>query len=265
MSQFDAILLFPGWGCPARWLDELGRTLSKHYSTSYYLIDLPGMTSSAHESHAGNISAMPYVQRVNQWCDELSEEWQDKRLLLVGWSYGGMLASMLLFKWLHDAPSKECSCQLVTLGASSRFVAERDEQGVLSYMQTATAKEFYQRVQNNLHTALRYFLSLMAKGEPRQRWAHLRADMQRISNDADAALFCESLKHLYELRLQYQWHYLQQRECLISLYFNNDTLMPLNKHAVEHRGLNIVSGSHLAPVISAHEVSHVIFSVLNNR
>lgn len=268
LSKFDAVLLIPGWGCPAQWLAGLGSQLAAHFDTQYHLVDLPGMGVDDHEcTTLYESTSGAYNQLVDCWLSALSSQWLGKRLLIVGWSYGGMLASKLMYESLT---CQENQSRLITLGSSSQFLA--DAQNVtesLVYMSMDTADAFYKRVEQDPTMALNYFLSLMARGEPRNRWMHLRSEIQSVTyadvNSFKRWLLCESLKHLYALRLQNEWSCLKSRGVLDALFFEQDSLMPSKPEICLDKAYHRMVGGHLAPVISSSDVSNKIINVLNSQ
>ncbi|MFC3153520.1 alpha/beta fold hydrolase [Litoribrevibacter euphylliae] len=223
--QPDGIFLLGGWGCPSHWLLPLRRDLAQSFECSVEMIDLPDDQESWQQN----------------WLDQLAKY---HRPLLIGWSYGGMLAVSLAHKLLATI---ETDCKVVTLGARPQFIDDD-----WTVFDAEVAESFRKRVAMSVVKGLSYFIALTAQGEPKAQIHTLKKDVQTENVSGD--LLVRSLEHLYQLNVREAWKGLLDKDALFPVYFQHDALIRIPEHLKQ----DALDATHLAPVTNSSLVSSEI-------
>jgi len=154
----SAILLMHGWGASSDVWHDCIESLRIHYDI--YLLDLPGHGSNTDSSF---LSVDHFIEQFTR--QHLSA--MPKRFAIIGWSLGGLLASLL---------AQQCSDRitaLVTIATNRSFVRHDNWPQA---MPAAVFKKFYQQLNNNDRDAvLSRFYILQTQGAP-----SVRADLKRV-------------------------------------------------------------------------------------
>lgn len=233
--QPDGIFLLSGWGCPSQWLQPLQKNLQYDFSCSCDLIDLPGYASSDDSEWDVEAWQVRVLERLKGY----------HQPLLIGWSYGGMLAVGLAYQLMRHAGD---GCKVVVLGARPRFV---DDQWTV--FDHKAAASFQNRVAHSAVKGLSYFIALAGRGEPKRQIQSLKHDIQTTA--ASKAALVHSLEHLYRLDVEDAWQFMEQRQALFPVYFQEDALIRVPNNMGQ---LAVEGASHLAPVTNSSLVSSEI-------
>lgn len=137
------ITLLPGWALAPECLQPLGEALRQR---------LPGVTVTT--------QPLPAIQLSSLETDLSSLAQQIRPGVLIGWSFGGMLAVQLHRRFPEHFP------RVVTLASNACFVERRDWG---SAMATDTFKAFYQDYRDDPERTLKRFALLVSQGSARAR------------------------------------------------------------------------------------------------
>ncbi|GAA3909644.1 alpha/beta fold hydrolase [Litoribacillus peritrichatus] len=240
------VVVIGGWGCHSRWLDDF-RASFKRLALDVHLVDLPGY-------HSGSGAASLEADILNtQSFDTLLENWfqntsglieSSPNTLLIGWSYGAMLAVQMSARLSKP-------CQVIGLGARPRFIEDP-----FSVFDEGTSQAFLQRMVRSPLKGLEYFISLTGQGEAKSQLLLLKQDV-RDALPAEPAVLKASLEHLYRLDVTDAWHHLKMKGLLSDLYFKDDSLI-----ASPEKRDNNIEGCHLAPVAHGAHVANALIPLI---
>lgn len=164
MSQYP-IVLISGWAMPAGAMESLAEALdADHRRVS--IVELPGLvreSEACKTSHDWN-SLLAY----------LDHQLFEKPAVLVGWSLGGMLASLYASRYPNNVAA------VVNLGANACFVQNDDWKQA---MDPVLFTSFYQGMSQSREKTLQQFVLLCSAGSPRRK--ALSKVLQSLMADAD--------------------------------------------------------------------------------
>ncbi|MBO9494678.1 alpha/beta fold hydrolase [Thalassotalea sp. G20_0] len=164
MSNYP-IVLISGWAMPAGAMASLADALdADHRRVS--IVELPGLVreSQAYKtSHDWN-SLLTY----------LDHQLFEKPAVLVGWSLGGMLATLYASRYPDNVAA------VVNLGANACFVQNDSWQPA---MDPTLFARFYQGMSRSREKTLQQFVLLCSAGSPRRK--ELSTSLQALLSDAD--------------------------------------------------------------------------------
>ncbi|WP_299734073.1 alpha/beta fold hydrolase [uncultured Endozoicomonas sp.] len=164
MSQYP-IVLISGWAMPAGVMETLAEALdADHRRVS--IVQLPGLVSEL------DAYRKPYDWNV--LLDYLDQQLFEKPAVLVGWSLGGMLAT------LYASRHPENVAGVVNLAANACFVQKSDWPEAMS---PALFSSFSEGLAESAGKTLRQFALLCASGSP-QRKAQITL-LQSLVDDAE--------------------------------------------------------------------------------
>jgi len=232
----DQVFLLGGWGCPSIWMNALGQCLEEGFGRPCEILSSIELeTPSA------------FDEAFLQWkLRNLANIASFQRPLIVGWSYGGMLAVELANE-LNIS-----NARVVTLGSRPRFIDDD-----FSVFDGPTAESFMKRIEASPVKGLNYFLTLVGRKEA-------KADVARLKKDVLEANLTQSdmvagLKHLYSLDVRRAWDRLNTDGRITSVYFEQDALIRVPKGIEKDL---VMSQGHLAPVLQAQDVGDRIIQIL---
>lgn len=254
MSLLDSktIVVIGGWGCPTDWVSPLVSEFETQSVANVITVSLPGYDAETCELK-GNGSAT-YDELLKHWLVETSQKLASEReLVIVGWSYGGMLA-LLLADYLNKACSALVDVPVVTLGSRPCFVDDE-----YTVFEKDTAHGFLQRVVASGAKGLNYFISLTAGKQKRDVIRLLKSEVTRkpVANK----VLVQSLEHLFSLDVSGSWESLNCRGLLFPVYFEQDTLINVPVGSFESQ---VIPNGHLAPLIAPAPIVEAVCSWLNS-
>jgi pimeloyl-ACP methyl ester carboxylesterase len=235
----DAVFIIGGWGCPVHWLVPLQQSMAEAFMCDSFLIELPAYGASAESDYSHSLDAW----RLN-WAEQIRTY---RHPVIVGWSYGGMLAVSLAAQL-----ETEVELQVVTLGSRPRFIGDR-----WSVFDESTAAVFRSRVVASASKGLSYFVALTARAEPKSQLLSLKKTV--MDGMPPSSVLLDSLDHLYQLDVSAEWEALVASKQLHAFYFQEDSLfhVPMD---IENQYL--IAGSHLAPVTKSGSIVDRIKKVI---
>ncbi|GLQ33275.1 hypothetical protein GCM10007876_37550 [Litoribrevibacter albus] len=222
-------------------MDALALHLSKTFDCPGEVIALPGYELT--DTLAGEDAYAHWHEHVEV---KLSSY---KRPLLLGWSYGGMLAVRLGDELVS---TKSIDLKVVVFGTRPMFLD--DPWTVFDHQ---VAKSFRARVAASPHKGLAYFVALNSQEMDKSLVVSLKQDMQASKVEKEVLL--ESLDHLYELDVSKSWSSLMENQRLMALYFKADALVRVPD---EIELIYQLKGGHLSPVFNSSELSDRIERLL---
>lgn len=164
MSQYP-IVLISGWAMPAGAMESLAQALdADHRRVS--IVELPGLVR---ESEACKIS-----HDWNSLLTYLDHQLFEKPAVLVGWSLGGMLATLYASRYPNNVAA------VVNLGVNACFVQKDSWQQA---MDPTLFASFYQGMSQSRDKTLQQFVLLCSSGSPRRK--ELSKALQALLSDAD--------------------------------------------------------------------------------
>jgi malonyl-CoA O-methyltransferase len=143
----DTIVLLHGWGSNSNSWQSIIPALQK--ISNVIAIDLPGFGASP---AIENFALEPVL--------ELIAEHLPDKVVIIGWSFGGMLAVQLAARY----PQK--ISRLVTLASNVKFIASRDYETAMSM---AVNRQFVKGFEQAPEDTLKLFGGLMAQGDVNDR------------------------------------------------------------------------------------------------
>ena len=164
MSQYP-IVLISGWAMPAGTMESLAEALdADHRRVS--IIQLPGLVSELDDYRT------PYDWKV--LLDYLDQQLFEKPAILVGWSLGGMLAT------LYASRHPEHVAGVINMSSNVCFVQRSEWPEAMS---PALFASFSEGLAESVGKTLRQFVLLCASGSA-ERKAHIAA-LQSLIDDAE--------------------------------------------------------------------------------
>ncbi len=235
------IFVLGGWGCDGAWLGSFCQALKQMFQANVEQLDLPGYHKSSDDS-------VPFEKTFEDWEASTLLRLQGLQdVLIIGWSYGGMLALRLSQK-LSSLPN------VITLGSRPKFIDDEctvfDEQ---------TANHFLERVQRSASKGLSYFIALTGKGEPKVEINSLKSDIA-LSLPARDEVLVASLRHLYALDVSTEWNHQLSSGQLFDVYFSNDSLIK-----VTSQSSLLFDGGHLSPVIESERLAKFLLGLCSKN
>lgn len=178
--------------------------------------------------------------------------------VIIGWSLGGQLATILV-----DAIQKQYQQKkvLITLGSNPCFVANQDWSAAMDQM---SFQHFKQSFQQDAIATLKKFGFMVCQGtdSTKQDFVTLQSLIQAQNLDVlHAGLSClEKLNNVSILKNYsgYQYHVFAKQDYLVS--YKVERL--LRNLAVEFLETELVSGSHGFPLFDAESISCKIYQYL---
>jgi len=232
----DQVFLFGGWGCPSAWMNDLGRGLEEKFGCGYRILP------SVHETLSTSIE-----DDLSSWKSRCFSEISSAECpLIVGWSYGGMLAVVLADELDHN------NLRVVTLGSRPQFIHDQ-----YSVFDASIAEGFLGRVEASSSKGLSYFLTLVGRKEGKTGIARLKPSL--LEDGVSQSHLLASLRHLYSLDVSDPWASLDAKGVLTPIYFEQDALIRVPENISREV---IMPQGHLAPVLQAQQVSERIFQIL---
>ncbi len=159
----EPLLLLHGWGMHAGLWQACAEQLAAYRPV--ICVDLPGH-GGASPWPADTAQAWPLL---DAWVDALAAEFAGQRLLLGGWSLGGILA----MRWALRYP--EQIVRLLLVATTPCFMARADWQAAVPPQVLAG---FAAALQQNAGQTLKRFLALQVRGSEQER--ELRHSLRRL-------------------------------------------------------------------------------------
>lgn len=232
-------VLLKGWGFRANVMVPLQRALQQHFPTADYCLPTQNCLSIQHEHdlRAWRDSGLPAH----------SQQETERRFCYIGWSLGGLLASLLAA--LPDARTHA----LITLGTNRCFVAHEHWPCA---MPRADFDSFVHAWQRRPQDTLRHFSRMALQGCPEPRT--LRSLLPEwVDETLPMAVGANALEWLEQTDLAPYW---AKKQYLCGhLFADHDALVPC--HAAEalremSEGVEVLTDTgHLFPVTHATEVA----------
>ena len=164
MSQYP-IVLISGWAMPAGVMETLAEALdADHRRVS--IVQLPGLVSE--------LEAYRKPYDWNVLLEYLDQQLFEKPVVLVGWSLGGMLAT------LYASRHPDQVAGVVNLAANACFVQKPDWPEAIS---PALFTSFSEGLAESAGKTLRQFALLCASGSPKRK-AHI-STLQSLVDEAE--------------------------------------------------------------------------------
>ncbi|WP_089606254.1 lipase family protein [Acinetobacter piscicola] len=231
------ILLITGWGGGTKLLNSLQQALQQRS----YNVELINMFNALDEKVLDQ-----YIEKAKNFD------------VIIGWSLGGQLATLLVDQIERKYSEKKI---LITLASNPCFVANSEWQ---TAMEQSTFQNFKQSFENDAITTLKKFGYMVCQGVETTRADFLT--LQSLIQPQKIELLQEGLKLLENLNLVHilknstgrQYHLFAKQDFLVSY----KVLENLQKLDAKFLNAELISGSHGFPVFKTEETTDKICQYL---
>ena len=242
MNQYP-IVLISGWAMPAGAMESLAEALDAHHRR-VSVIELPGLVEE--------LAAYKKVHDWNSLLDYIDQQLFEKPVVLVGWSMGGMLATLYASRY----PDRVAG--VINLAANVCFVASnRWPDGI----DPALFASFYEGMTKSAEKTLQQFIMLCTAGTKarKEQARELQALITNTDLQTDTLVNLLTLIKESDLRSAYAdlvcpvTHFFGQQDALVPVSSAEAIRSQLPTHQVE-----VLDGGHCFFMENSDPVVHKI-------